>query len=104
MRTILSACHFHLLPLPAQTKEEAGDAQSCLTLCDPMDCSTPGLPVHHHLPELAQTHVHGVSDPIQPSHPLSSSSPPALHLSQHHDLLQRVSSFHQVDQVLELQV
>ena len=58
-------------------------AQSCLTLCDPMDCSTPGLPVHHQLPESTQTHVHCVSDAIQPSHPLSSPSPPALNLSQH---------------------
>ena len=52
-------------------------AQSCLTLCDPMNCSTPGLPVHHQLPEFTQTHVHRVSDAIQPSHPLSSPSPPA---------------------------
>ena len=52
-------------------------AQSCLTLCDPMNHSTPGLPVHHQLPEFTQTHVHGVSDAIQPSHPLSSPSPPA---------------------------
>ena len=51
--------------------------------CDPMDCSTPGLPVHHQLPELAQTHVHRVGDAIQPSHPLSSPCPPALNLSQH---------------------
>ena len=58
--------------------------QSCLTLCDPMDCSTPGFPVHHQLQELAQTHVHRVSDAIQPSHPLSSPSPPAFNLSQHH--------------------
>ena len=58
-------------------------AQSCLTLCDPIDCSTPGLPVHHQLLELAQTHVHWVGDAIQPSHPLSSSSPPAFSLSQH---------------------
>ena len=56
-------------------------AQSCPTLCDPMDCSTPGLPVHHQLPELTQTHVHRVGDAIQPSHPLSSPSPPALNLS-----------------------
>ena len=55
-------------------------AQSCLTLCDPMDCSTPGFLVHHQLPELAQTHVHRVSDAIQPSHPLLSPSPPALNL------------------------
>ena len=60
--------------------------QSCPTLCDPMDCSTPGLPVHHQLPELAQTHVHRVSDAIQPSHPLSSPSPPAFNLSQHQSL------------------
>ena len=52
-------------------------AQSCLTLCDPMNCSTPGLPVHHQLPEFTQTHVHQVSDAIQPSHPLLSPSPPA---------------------------
>ena len=62
--------------------------QSCPTLCDPMDCSTPGFPVHHQLPELAQTHVHWVSEAIQPSHPLSSPSPPAFHLSQHQGLFQ----------------
>ena len=61
-------------------------AQPCLTLSDPMDCSTPGFPVHHQLPELAQTHVHWVSDAIQPSHPLSSPSPPAFNLSQHQGL------------------
>ena len=59
-----------------------------LTLCDPMDCSMPGFPVHHQLLELAQTHVHPVSDAIQPSRPLSSPSPPALNLSQHHGLFQ----------------
>ena len=58
-------------------------AQSCLTLCDPMDCSTPGLPVHHQLPEFTQTHVHRVCDTIQLSHPLSSPSPPSFNLSQH---------------------
>ena len=58
----------------------SSDTQSCLTLCDPMNCSTPGLPVHHQLPEFTQTHVHQVSDAIQPSHPLSSPSP-ALNLS-----------------------
>ena len=57
--------------------------QSCLTLCDPMNRSTPGLPVHHHLPEFTQTHVHRVSDAIQASHPLSSPSPPAPNPSQH---------------------
>ena len=61
--------------------------QSYPTLCNPMECSTPGLPVHHQLPESTQTHVHRVSDAIQPSHPLSSPSPPALNLSQHQGLL-----------------
>ena len=60
--------------------------QSCLTLCDPMDCSTPGFLVHHQLPEFTQTHVHWVGDAIQPSHPLSSPSPPAFNLSQHQGL------------------
>ena len=63
-------------------------AQSCLTLCDPMKRSTPGLPVHHHLPEFTQTHVHRVSDAIHPSHPLSSPSPPAPNPSQHQSLFQ----------------
>ena len=75
--------------------------QSCPTLCNSMDCSTPGLPVHHQLPEFTQSHVHWVGDPIQPSHPLSSSSPPALSLSQHQGLFQWVSSSHQVAKVLE---
>ena len=64
----------------------------CLTLYDPMDCSMPGFAVHYQLPELTQTHVHRVSDAIQPSHPLSSPSPPAFNLSQHQGLFQRVSS------------
>ena len=61
--------------------------QSCPTLCNPMDCSTPGFSAYHHLPELAQTHVHWVSDAIQPSHPLLSPSPPASNLSQHQSFL-----------------
>ena len=61
-------------------------AQSCPNLCNPMDCSTPGFPVHHQLPELAQTHVHQVTDAIQPSHPLLSPSPPTFDLSQHQSL------------------
>ena len=61
--------------------------QSCPTLCDPMDCSTPGFPVHHQLSELVQTHVHRVGDAIQPSHPLSSPSPPAPNPSQHQSLM-----------------
>ena len=75
--------------------------QSCPTLCDPMDCSTPGFPVLHHLPEFAQTHVHWVNGAIQPSHPLSSPFPPALNLSQHQGLFQWVGSSHQVAKVLE---
>ena len=76
-------------------------AQSCLTLCDPMNRSTPDLPVHHQLPEFTQTHVHWVGDAIQLSHPLSSPSPPALNLSQHQGLFKWVSSLHQVAKVLE---
>ena len=76
-------------------------AQSYLTLCNPMDCSTKILPVHHQLPELTQTHVHQVSDAIQPSHPLSSPSPSAFNFSQHQDLFPWVSFLHQVAKVLE---
>ena len=71
-------------------------AQSCPTLCDPMNRSMPGLPVHHQLPEFTQTHVHQVGDAIQPSHPLSSPSPPAPNLSQHQGLFQWVNSSHEV--------
>ena len=78
--------------------------QSCPTLCDPMNCSMPGLPIHHQLPESTQTHVHRVGDAIQPSHPLSSPSPPALNLSQHQGLFQWVSSLHQGAKVLEFQL
>ena len=74
------------------------------TLCDPMNRSTPGLPVHHQLPEFTQTHVHGVSDAIQPSHPLSSPSPPAPNPSQHQSLFQWVNSSHEVAKVLEFQL
>ena len=79
-------------------------AQSCLTLCNPMDHSTPGLPVHHQLLEFTQTHVHWVGDALQPSHPLLSPSPPAFNLSQHHDLFKWVSSLHQVAKVLEFRL
>ena len=79
-------------------------AQSCPTLCDPMDCSMPGFPILHHLLELAQIHVHWVGDAIQPSRPLSSPSPPAFNLSQHQGLFQWVGSLHQVAKVLELQL
>ena len=76
-------------------------AQSCPTVCDPMNRSTPGLPVHDQLPEFTQTHVHRVSDAIQPSHPLSSPSPPAPNPSQHQSLFQWVNSSHEVAKVLE---
>ena len=79
-------------------------AQSCPTLWDPMDCSTPGLPVHPQFPEFNQTHVHWVGDAIHPSHPLSSPSPPAHNLSHHQDLYKWVSSSHQVAKVLEFQL
>ena len=76
-------------------------AQSCPTLCNSMNHSTPDLPVHHQLPESLQTHVHWVGDAIQPSHPLYSPSPPALDLSQHQGLFKCVHSSHQVAKVLE---
>ena len=79
-------------------------AQSCLTLCDSMDCSSPGLPVHHQLPEFTQTHVYWVSDAIQLSHPLLSPSPPAFNPSQHQGLFKWVSSSHQVAKVLKFQL
>ena len=79
-------------------------AQSCPTLCNPMNCSTPGLPAHHQLPEFTQTHVHQVSDAIHPSHLLSSASPPALHLSQHQGLFQWVRSLYPVAKGLEFQL
>ena len=69
-------------------------AQSCPTLCDPMNCSIPGLPIHHQLPEFTQTHVHRVGDAIQPSHPLLSPSPPAPNPFQHQSLFQWVNSLH----------
>ena len=78
--------------------------QSCPTLCNPMDCSTPGLPVHHQVPEFTQTQVHWVGNVIQPSHSLSSPSPPTFNLSQHQGLFKWVSSSHQVAKVLEFQL
>ena len=79
-------------------------AKSCPTLCDPMNHTMPGLPVHHQLPEFTQTHVHRVNDAIQPSHPLSSPSPPAPNPSQHQSLFQWVNSSHEVAKVLEFQL
>ena len=95
----LSICLCHLWFLSFSSV-----AQSCLTLCNPMSCSMPGLPVQHQLPESTQTHMHWVGDAIQPSHPLSSPSPPALNVSQHQGLFKWVSSSHQVAKVLEFQL
>ena len=78
--------------------------QSCPTLCDPMNRSTPGLPVHHQLLEFTQTHIHRVGDAIQPSHPLSSPSPSAPNPSQHQSLFQWVNASHEVAKVLEFQL
>ena len=78
--------------------------QSCPTLCDPMNCSMPDLPVCHKLPEFTQTQVHWVSDAIQPSHTLVSPSPPAPNPSQHQSIFQWVSSLHEVAKVLEFQL
>ena len=79
-------------------------SQSCLTFCDTMDCSTPDLPVHHQLPGFTQTHVHHVSDAIQPFYPLLSLSPPAFNLSQHQGLFECIISLHQVAKVLQFQL
>ena len=79
-------------------------AQSCPTLCDPVNRSTPGLPVHHQPPDFTQTHVHRVGDAIQPSHLLSSPSPPAPNPSQHQGLFQRVNPLHEVTKVLEFSI
>ena len=79
-------------------------AQSCATLCDSMDCSTPGLPVHHQFPELTQTHIHWVGVAIQPPHSLWSPSPPIFNLSQHVGVFKWVSSLHQMAKVSEFQL
>ena len=97
------------LPLVQPEKSKTGFqfssvAQSCPTLCDPMNCSTLGFPVHHQLPEFTQTNVYRVSDAIQPSHPLSSPSPPAPNPSQHQGLFQWVNSSHEMAKVLEFQL
>ena len=105
---ILSLKPFEFLSVPwGQVHPSYSSSVQSLShvwLCDPMDCSTPGLPVHHRLPELTQTHVHQVGDAIQPSHPLSSPSPPAFNLSQYQGLFKWVSSSHQVAKVLESQL
>ena len=86
------------------TVQFSSAARSCPTLGNPMDWSTPGLPVHHQLPEFAPTHVRQVGDAIQPSHPLSSPSPPAFSLAQHQGLFQWVSSSNQMAKILEFQL
>ena len=89
---------------PSMLIQFSSVAQSCPTLCDPMNRSTPGLPVRHQLPEFTQIHVHRVSDAIQPSHPPSSPSPLAFNLSQHQGPYKGLSSLHQLAKVLELQL
>ena len=96
-------CYWNTTCARRTVRSVSSVTQSCPTLCNPMSCSTPGLPVHHQLPESTQTHVHSVCDAIQP-HPLPSPSPPALNPSQHQGLFQRVSSLHQVAKVLEFQL
>ena len=76
----------NMYPIYRRWVQFSSVAQSCPTLCDPMNLSMPGLPVHHQLPESTQTHVHRVGDAIQPSHSLLAPSPPVLNLSQHHSL------------------
>ena len=97
-------CYFLMLNQSFSSVQFSSVTQSCLTLCDPMNHSTPGLPVCHQLPEFTQTHVHRVSSAIQLSHPLSSPSPPAPNPSQHQGLFQWVNSLHQVAKVLEFQL
>ena len=89
---------------PQSSLSVSSVTQLCPTLCDPMDCSTQGFPVHQQLPEVTSTHVHWVSDAKQPSHTLSFPSPSAFNLSQHQGLFQWVSSSQQVAKVLELQL
>ena len=89
MGTSVGGQHYlHYLHHSFRSDQIRSVAQSCLTLCDPMNCSTPGLAVRHQLPEFTETRVHRVSDAIQPSHPLSSPSPPAPNPSQHQSLFQ----------------
>ena len=89
---LYSCCFYeHIISLPFSSVQS-------LSLCDPMNRSTPGIPVHHQLPEFIQTHIHWVGDTIQPSHPLSSPSPPAPNPSQHQSLFQWVNSSHEVGQ------
>ena len=116
LSAFLTTCRLVSIPFPSKMNDKdlhanslfsvqfSSVAQSCPTVYDPMNCSIPGLPVHHQLPESTQTHIHQVGNAIQLSHPLSSPSPPALSLSQHQGLFQWVSSLHQVAKVLEFQL
>ena len=99
-----SSTHFKIQLINVSSVQFSSVTQSCPTLCDPMNSSTPGLPVHHQLPEFTQTHVHQVGDAIQPSHLLLSPSPPAPNPSQHQGLFQLVNSSHEVAKVLEFQL
>ena len=99
----LSHHHYHTVTIISSISQFSSVAESCPTLCNPRDCSTPGLPVHHQLPKFTQTHVHWVGDAIQPSQPLSSLSPLAFNCSQHQGLFKCLSSSHQVAKVLEFQ-
>ena len=98
----------HIKPLAESLEDRVllvvAESLSHVQLCNPMDCSIPGFPVLHHLLEHAQTHIHWVSDAIQPSHPLSSPSPPAFNLSQHQGLFKWVSFSHQVAKGLKFQL
>ena len=100
LRSVSTLTYVYLLNLRnhnlVQLCQFSSVGQSSPTLCNPMNCSTPGLPVHHQLPEFTQTHIHLVGDAIQPSHPLSSPSPPAPSPSQHQSLFQWVKSSHEV--------
>ena len=114
LRYLLFKLMYHVIKKPKAQKEAVGRflvnqsvssvTQSCPTLCNPMNHSTPGLPVHHKLPEFTQIHVHRAGDAIQPSHPLSSPSPPAPNPFQHQGLFQWVNSSHEVAKVLEFQL
>ena len=100
----ISYLHLSFVHLLSVTNQIRSVVQSCLTLCDRVNRSTPGLPVHHQLPEFTETHVHRVNDAIQPSHPLSSPSPPAPNPSQNQSLFQWVNSLHEVAKVLAFQL
>ena len=102
LRNISVICSNLSVPIQFSSVQFSRSVMS--TLCDPMNRSTPGLPVHHQLLEFTQTHVHWVSDAIQPSHPLSSPFPPAPSPSQHQGLFQWVNSLHEVAKVLEFQL